>query len=335
MESSEKRVWGIHTKNDYLFLHENVIAIGWYEMGDMSLLPPDREAFREKMAAALPEKSKASIATMNGQVYRFVHEVQVGDYIVFPSSSDRMINIGVVDGPYYCLTELLTGPEQYPNRHKVKWLKHIPRTYFSQGALYEAGAAMSVFLIKNYADEFLSALDKAFVGTSEDDESSEDETVAATAEDIQENTKDFILKELSHQLKGYDLEEFVADLLRAMGYRTTVSPHGGDSGIDITAYKDELPPRILVQVKSGDGDVKETTIQSLKGAMREGDYGLFVTLANYTKNAQKYLDNTPIIRGINGSELVGLILDYYDNLNEKYQKMIPLKKVYIPVAKNI
>ncbi len=45
--------------------------------------------------------------------------------------------------------------------------------------------------------------------------------------------------------------------------------------------------------------------------MREGDYGLFVTLSNYTKNAQKYLDNTPIIRGINGTELVDLILKYY------------------------
>ena len=161
----------------------------------------------------------------------------------------------------------------------------------------------------------------------------EDETVAATAEDIQETTKDFILKELSHQLKGYDLEEFVADLLRAMGYRTTVSPHGGDSGIDITAYKDELPPRILVQVKSGDGDIKETTIQSLKGAMREGDYGLFVTLSNYTKNAQKYLDSKPSIRGINGTELVDLILKYYEDLSEKYRKMIPLKRIYIPVPK--
>jgi restriction system protein len=157
--------------------------------------------------------------------------------------------------------------------------------------------------------------------------------VGATADDIIESTKDFILKELSRQLKGYDLEEFVADLLRAMGYRTTVSPHGGDSGIDITAYKDELPPRILVQVKSQDGDIKETTIQSLKGAMREGDYGLFVTLSNYTKNAQKYLDSTPIIRGINGTELVDLILKYYEDLSEKYRKMIPLKMVYIPVPR--
>lgn len=136
-----------------------------------------------------------------------------------------------------------------------------------------------------------------------------------------------------NNLKGYALEEFVADLLRVMGYRTTVSPQGGDSGIDITAYKDELPPRILVQVKSQDSDIKETIIQSLKGAMREGDYGLFVTLSNYTKNAQKYLDNTPIIRGINGSELVDLILKYYDGLEDKYKRMIPLKMVYIPIPK--
>ena len=46
--------------------------------------------------------------------------------------------------------------------------------------------------------------------------------------------------------------------------------------------------------------------------MREGDYGLFVTLSNYTKNAKKYLDNMPIIKSINGSELVDLILKYYD-----------------------
>ena len=65
--------------------------------------------------------------------------------------------------------------------------------------------------------------------------------------------------------------------------------------------------------------------------MREGDYGLFVTLSNYTQNARKYLNNTPIIRSINGTELVDLILKYYEELSDKYQKMIPLKRVYIPV----
>ena len=274
-----------------------------------------------------PDAKKGSIATGAGMLFRFCYEVQIGDYVIFPSKSNREVNIGIVEGDY------VYDPSQveYVQTRKVKWLKHLPRMSFSQGALYEIGSAMSFFAVKNYADEFLAALSKNFkksIATDIDDES-----VGATAEDIIENTKDFILKELSRQLKGYELEQFVADLLQAMGYRTKVSPQGGDSGIDITAYKDELPPRILVQVKSQDSDIKETTIQSLKGAMREGDYGLFITLSNYTKNAKKYLDNTPIIRGINGTELVELILKYYEDLSEKYRKMIPLKRVYIPVPK--
>lgn len=330
MADEEKRVWGIHTKDDSLFLQKDVIAIGWKEIGDLSKIKTERDAFKEKYAQVYPDAKKGSIANGAGMLYRFVCEVQVGDYVVFPSKIDRKINIGIVEGNY----EYNPDAVEYVQQHRVKWLKHLPRTAFSQGALYEVGSAMSFFSIKNYPDEYLTALDKNFKKDGVSDNSEEDESVGATADEIVESTKDFILKELSKNLKGYDLEQFVADLLNAMGYRTSISAHGGDSGIDITAYKDELPPRILVQVKSQDGDIKESTIQSLKGAMREGDYGLFVTLSNYTKNAQKYLDSTPIIRGINGTELVDLILKYYEELSEKYRKMIPLKKVFIPVAKD-
>lgn len=324
--SDDIRMWGIHTQDESLFLNENVIAIGWREIGDLSKLEPTREAFKAKYAITYPNDKKQSVANCAGILYRFTCEVQVGDYVIYPSRSTRQINIGIVDSDYIYAPNAV----HYVQQHRVKWIKSLPRTAFSQGALYEIGSAMSFFAIKSYADEFLAALDKNFKKIILDND---DESVGATADEIIESTKDFILKELSKNLKGFDFEEFVADLLNALGYRTTISPHGGDRGIDITAYKDELPPRILVQVKSQDGDIKETTIQSLKGAMREGDYGLFVTLSNYTKNAQKYLDNTPIIRGINGTELVELILKNYDKLSEKYQKMIPLKMVYIPVPK--
>ena len=301
MDNGEKKIWGIHTQDDDLFLKKDLIAIGWGEMGDLNKIEPTREAFKKKYITTYPNVKKGSIATGAGMLYRFCHEVQIGDYIVFPSKSNREINIGSVASDY------IYDPSQtnYVQTRKIKWLKHLPRTAFSQGALYEIGSALTFFTVKNYADEFMSALDKNRKNFFSD---SEDESVATTAEDIIESTKDFLLKELSRQFKGYDLENFVADLLRAMGYRATVSPQGGDSGIDITAYKDELPPRILVQVKSQDSDIKEATIQSLKGAMREGDYGLFVTLSNYTKNARKYLDSTPIIRGINGTDLTTLIL---------------------------
>lgn len=328
-EVEEIRIWGIHTKDDNLFLNENKIAIGWREFGDLSKVDNNREAFKKRYAQVYSNAKKGSVPTSSGMLFRFIHEIQIGDYVVFPSKSNRMINIGVVKGEYM----YVESAAEYVQQRSVEWIKHLPRTAFSQGALYEIGSAMSLFAIKKYADEFLAALDKNFKSNSAV-EYDEDESVAATADDIVESTRDFILKELSKNLKGYDLEEFVADLLRTMGYRTQISPHGGDSGIDITAYKDELPPRILVQVKSQDGDIRETTIQSLKGAMREGDYGVFVTLSNYTKNAQKYLENTPIIKGINGIELVDLILKYYEDLNEKYKKIIPLKMVYIPVTRN-
>lgn len=324
MSDTERRIWGIHTQDDSLFLQDNTIAIGWGAFGDLTNMGNDREAFKKKYAEVYPQDKKGAIALAAGMLYRFRFEVQVGDYVVFPSKSNREINIGIVDGEY----QYEVSAQEYVNRRKVKWLKHFPRTAFSQGALYEAGSAMSLFTIKNYADEFLAALDTGFKKTAMEDE---DESVGATAEEIKQSTKDFILKELSRNLKGYALESFVADLLDAMGYRTELSPQGGDSGIDITAYKDELPPRILVQVKSQDGDIRETTIQSLKGAMREGDYGLFISLSGYTKNARKYLDSTPIIRGIDGDELVTLVLKYYENLSPKYKKVIPLERVYIPV----
>lgn len=321
----EKRIWGIHAKDEALFLENNVVAIGWNDMGNLDHITPTREAFKEAFLKHYPNELKQAIATKAGVLYRFVYEMKDGDYIVYPSKSNRKINIGIIDGNYF-----FNEDASYKHQRKVKWLKHLSRTDFTQGALYEVGSALSFFMVKNYADEFIAALSN----TKKIKDAFDDETVVTTAESIEENTTDFILKELSRKFKGYPLENFVADLLQAMGYRTEVSPHGGDNGKDIIAYKDELPPRIVVQVKSQDGDVKESTLQSLKGAMHEGDYGLFITLSDYTKNAKKYLSEHPIIRGINGVELVNLILKYYDLLNENNRKAIPLKKVYIPVATN-
>jgi len=301
-----------------------VIAIGWKEIGDISKID-SIDHMKERYATSFPTASKGSASVCSGMLFRFVHDMEIGDYVIYPSKPDRMINIGIIDGPYY----YDSAETNYPHKRNVKWIKKFPRARFSQGALYEVGSALTLFLIKNYAEEFMASISSQAQSILEEPE--EDESISVTAETIIENTKDFILKELSKHLKGYEMEEFIANLLQAMGYRTKISPQGGDSGIDIIAYKDELPPRILVQVKSQDSDIKETTIQSLKGAMSEGDYGLFVTMSNFTKNAKNYLNKQPIIKGINGLDLVDLILKFYDLLDEKYQKIIPLKKVYIPI----
>lgn len=325
---ADTKVWGIHTKDDNLFLKENVVAIGWNEMGDISDIQNDREKLKQKFPLVYPNKKPGAVPTACGQIYRFINDVQIGDYIIFPSKSDRKINIGQITGEHYYQSE---NKEQYPRRRSVKWLKTgIPRTSFSQGALYETGSAMTFFTVKDYADEFLAALDKKNVKPTVNQTDDEVEEISLQADSIIETTRDYVLKQLSTYTKGYDFEDVIADLLRAMGYKVTQSPKGGDRGIDIVIYKDELPPRIVVQVKSYDQDVPEKDVQALKGAMNNNDYGLFVTLTDYKDNAKKYLNEHTEIRGIDGRELVDLLLQYYDKLSDKFRAIIPLKQVYIP-----
>ena len=85
MSADEKRVWGIHTMDDRLFLEQRVIAIGWREIGDLSLIEPTREAFKEKYAATYLSEKKMQIAVGAGMLYRFAHEMQINDYVIFPS----------------------------------------------------------------------------------------------------------------------------------------------------------------------------------------------------------------------------------------------------------
>lgn len=323
----EKRIWGIHTPeiNDDLFLQRNTIAIGWEELGDLSYIEKNRDAFREKYISTYSDAKKGNIATNSGTIFRFVCEMQIGDYVIFPSKSDRIINIGIVESDYTFDSEA----NHYMHQRKVRWIKHIPRTAFSQGALYEIGSFLTLFTVKNYANEFMAAINN----NSVDDISEEDESIAITADEIRENTTDYIIKEISRQLKGYDFEELVANVLEAMGYRTKISQHGGDGGRDIIAYQGELPPRIVAQAKSQDSKISSSLVRNLKGAMCEGDYGFFVALSDYSKDAKEYLEQNPIIRGINGVQFVKLFLEYYDKLDEKYRDMFPLKKVYIPVQK--
>ena len=85
-ELEEKRVWGVHTQDDNLFLQGDVVAIGWRDFGDLNAVSPTREAFKDKYVSTYPDAKKGSIPTSSGMLFRFCHEVQIGDYVVFHQS---------------------------------------------------------------------------------------------------------------------------------------------------------------------------------------------------------------------------------------------------------
>jgi len=333
MDKKEQTLWGIHAGQtgdaDSLFLKHDCVALGWYKMGDLSGIKADRDAFKHRLAQVYPEKKPRAVSNNAGQLFRFVHEIKTGDLIAYPSKAEKQIHLGRVEGNYVYDAEPVPG---YPHHRAVKWLRAVPRTHFSQGALYEIGSAMSLFQIKNFADEFLQVIQgKKLPAEAPDDPA----TVAHIARDIEANTRDFILKRLGQALKGHPLAEFVAHLLGIMGYQTRVSPEGPDGGIDIIAHKDELgfePPIIKVQVKSSDSSVGDPVVTALYGKVSGNEFGLFVTLGSYTQQARTFARSKSNLRLIDGEELVTLILEHYEQFESQYKGLIPLKKVWVPEA---
>ena len=332
MAETETVLWGIHGgrhgEADELFLKHNLIAMGWAKMGSLSALVPSRDTFKAAVATAYSEKTPGAIANNAGQLYRFVVEMKVGDLVAYPSRADRNIHVARVEGPYHYDT---TPGSNSPHRRSVKWLRSIPRTHFSQGALYEIGSAMTLFQLKTYGDEFRGAVDRKAATATVPVES--DETVALVADEIEETTRDFVLKQLARELKGHPLADFIAHLLQAMGYRTRVSPEGPDGGIDVIAHKDELgfePPIIKVQVKSSEASVGDPTVASLYGKVGAGEFGLFVTLGTYSTQARGFERAKSNLRLVDGNSLVTLILQHYEQLDSRYKGLIPLKRVFVP-----
>jgi restriction system protein len=116
----------------------------------------DRKAFADHYISVYPITLAGKVRANASQLFRFVHEMKCDDLVVYPSKVDKQIHIGRIVGDYQFTIE---NKVAYPHRRAVTWLKAVQRTYFTQGALYETGAAMSIFQVKNFADEFVAVVE--------------------------------------------------------------------------------------------------------------------------------------------------------------------------------
>jgi restriction system protein len=98
-------------------------------------------------------------------------------------------------------------------------------------------------------------------------------------------------------------------------------------------FLDELgfePPIIKVQVKSTESSVGGPIVAALYGNVAASEFGLLVTLGNYTSQARLFERGKSNLRLIDGEELVNLVLTHYEQLDPRYKGLLPLKKVYVP-----
>jgi restriction system protein len=325
---NEKAIWGIHMAREHgsAPIEKGYIAIGWKEMGDFAPIKPAREAFKAAYARAYPSAKPGTVPVAAGVAFRFAAEMKPGDIVIYPSKPDRMVNIGVIESGY----EYIPGaPFDCPNQRKVKWLKHIARTSFSQSALNEIGSAITMFRVSSNADEFTAALEgDAFEVDAIDEVSAE-----LVSAQVEETTEDFIIKKLKNNQTPYQFEHFIAHLLKCMGYYSRVTQASGDGGIDIIAHRDELgfePPIIKVQCKQILSTIGRPDVQQLHGAIENGEHGLFVTLGTFSNDARTFERMKPNLRLIDGPALIELIYSHYHKFEPRYQMLMPLKRQYIP-----
>jgi restriction system protein len=333
-------MWGVH--NDTLgkeLVDDGFISIGWDEIGDLRTVARGREEMKAVLRPAYPDSKPGAIAVWAGILLRFAEEMQIGDIVVAPHKKDSTVNIGVVTGPY----EYFAAEPVHRHRRRVDWKRTgLSRTIFSQAALYELGAFLTVFRIRKHDEEFRAVLEApgeseaALAETVGQVAAEEVEVEAATDEPrasrIARQTRDFVLQRLYRELTPDEFEEFTADLLRALGYVARVTPYSQDGGVDVLAHKDPLgvePPLIKVQCKRMTATIGAPEVQQLVGTQAPGELLLFVTLGGFSREAQSIERTRPGLRLLNGEQLVDLVLDHYTVLPSAWRQRIPLTPLLV------
>ncbi len=308
------------------------VSIGWVDMGDMSALKT-RDQFTKAVEKAYPTSRKMQVAASAGQAFRFVREMKPGDRILTYDPSKREYLLGAITGDY---SHKPSDNHPYPQVRPVKWEGMVKRDSLSVSTRNSLGAIATLFQIPpDAADELGKLLAGVPVSTALVGQPAEDETqVDSIFRDIQNKAFEFIKDKIT-QLEWEEMQALVAGLLRAMGYKTRISPSGPDRGKDIVASPDGFgfeSPRIVVEVKHRTGSAMGSQeVRSFLGGRHKDDKGLYVSTGGFSKDARYEAERANIpLALMDLDELVRAILDHYERMDTDSQRLVPLRKIYWP-----
>jgi len=323
---------GRYGERESFALENNVVTVGWDEMGDLRDLE-SREAMLEQLTAQYPDQDVNTLRNWQAQLWAFSKRIEVGDWVALPLKTRSAVAFGEVVGDYAYQPG---NPEGALQTRPVRWLRtDIPRSAIDQDILFSLGAFMTVCQIKrNDAENRVKALvggKKApLAAPGEAPDASEDDTVV----NIEEFARDQIRTQLSQKFRGHDLARLVGALLAAQDYHAQVSSPGRDGGVDILAGKGAMGfdhPRLVVQVKSQDAPVDVSVLRELQGVMKNfgAEQGLLVAWGGFKSTVieearRQFFE----LRLWDADDLITAVVDNYENLPADLQADIPLKRLW-------
>jgi len=316
---------GRQGEQEQIILDNGVVAIGWNRLPDLSKIKT-RAELKDLYNSTYEGASQNAVVNMVSQIWRFMHDIQVGDLVALPMKSQPSVAIGKIEGDY----EFKELAPNVKHIRKAKWLKILPRSEFDQDLLYSLGAYMTVCRIeRNEAERRIRSM-LGEKGQSKHDGGENQEPPI----DIETYAKDEIVKEIGRKYKGHALADLVAGVLKAQGYVIETSPPGPDGGVDIFASRGSLGfehPRICVQVKSTSNQCDVKTLRELSGVMtkKKADQGLLVSWSGFTSALDKEAkDDFFVIRLWDSDDLMKALFENYDRLEEELRAELPLKRIW-------
>jgi len=307
-------------------------AIGWEEVGDLSGAPT-REAIRALYAKAYPDSKPGKAANAIAMIFKFRSTLQPGHRVVSYDPAKREYLVGTVDGDYFYNPKQITG---YPHLRRVKWDGRVSRDRLPVSARNSLGSTLTLFALDedvwNSIAEALSGKPTPVDLPVQDEKAELEETREEAIGKAHELIKDQVLR-----LDDSDLEYLTAALLRAMGYRTRVTPKGPDRGVDVFASPDGLgfqEPRIKAEVKHRPKtSMGAQDVRSFIGGLRDGERGLYVSSGGFTKEARYEAERSKVpVTLLDLDELVSAIVTHYDAFDSDGRALLPLIRVYWPAA---
>ena len=117
------------------FVAAGIAAIGWSRFGDLTGL--DRPQI---VAIARELHGERNAATTGGMLFRFAHEIAIGDWVLMPVSARRELHAGRVTGAYEHRVV-----QRYPHVRPVAWDQLFGREELAPHIQQQLTSMLTVF----------------------------------------------------------------------------------------------------------------------------------------------------------------------------------------------
>lgn len=317
------------------FLDEGIVGFNDGRIGAISA-GVTKDVLLELYREHYPSEKEGSRASWAGQLLRFRNEFKVGDPVVTYDPEVRRYYLGKIAGDYRFDGDKSGRPSHV---RPVTWTHEADRDALALATKNTLGSTLTLFRVNPEA-----ASDLVSSGRPRGEPTvalpvqpkADTEGFIVLTDDTLGRANEFI-EDAIDALDWAEMQELVAGLLRAMGYRTTVSPPGPDRGVDIFASPDGLgleEPRIFVEVKHRGSTMGSKEIRSFVGGRRKGDKCLYVSTSGFSKDAQYEAERADVaIQLIGLTRLRELVVDYYEKLDPQTRALVPLRRLYWPIPR--